>query len=60
MALHERLEHTLAIEALSAALAECKKRLRIAKKRIARLEIQLVLEGWTQADLDWVEPKLEE
>ena len=57
---HERFEHTLAIETLSAGLAESRKQLRIARERIARLEIQLLREGWTQDDLDDVEPKLEE
>lgn len=57
---HERIEHTLAIETLSAALAQSRKELRIAKERIRRLEIQLVREGWTQGDLDWIEPKIEQ
>jgi hypothetical protein len=59
IAIHERIEHTLAIETLSAALAQSKKELRAAKERIRRLEIQLVREGWTQGDLDWIEPKIE-
>ena len=57
---HERLEHALAIETLSAALTESKNQLRTAKERIRRLEIQLVREGWTQGDLDDVEPRLEQ
>ena len=57
---HERLEHTLAIETLSAALTESKKQLRLARERITGLEIQLIREGWTQDDLDDVEPKLEQ
>jgi hypothetical protein len=60
MAPVERIEHTLAIETLSAALALAKKELRVAKERIRRLEIQLVREGWTQGDLDWIEPKIEQ
>ena len=60
IAIHERIEHTLAIETLSAALAQSKKELRVAKERIRHLEIQLVREGWTQCDLDWVEPKIEQ
>lgn len=56
----ERFEHTLAIETLSAALAESKSQLRIARDRIKILELQLLREGWTQGDLDDVEPKLEE
>jgi hypothetical protein len=55
---HERLEYTIAIETLSAALAESKKQLRLARERITRLEIQLIREGWTQDDLDDVEPRL--
>ena len=57
---HERFEHTLAIETLSAALTESKKQLRLARERITRLEIQLIREGWTQDDLDDVEPRLEQ
>jgi hypothetical protein len=57
---HERIEHTLAIETLSVPLAESRKQLRTAKERIRRLEIQLVREGWTQCDLDWIEPKIEQ
>lgn len=56
----ERFEHTLAIETLNAALTESKKQLRLSRERIARLEIQLIREGWTQDDLDDVEPKLKE
>jgi hypothetical protein len=56
----ERIEHALAIETLNAALAESKKQLRLSRERIARLEIQLIREGWTQDDLDDVEPKLEQ
>jgi hypothetical protein len=56
----ERIEHALAIETLNAALAESKKQLRLSRERIARLEIQLIREGWTQDDLDDVEPKLKE
>ena len=60
IAIHERIEHTLALETLSAALAQAKKELKTAKERIKRLEIQLVREGWTQCDLDWVDPKVEQ
>ena len=60
MAPHERIERHIAIETLSAALAESRKELRTAKERIRRLEIQLVREGWTHCDLDWIEPKIEQ
>ena len=56
----ERFERTLAIETLKSALAESKSQLRIAKERIRTLELQLLREGWTQDDLDDVEPKLKE
>lgn len=56
----ERFEHALAIETLKSALAESKSQLRIAKERIRTLELQLLREGWTQDDLDDVEPKLKE
>ena len=55
---HERLENTLALETLGAALAEAQRQLREAQRRIAALEIQMRLEGWTQADLDEVQPSV--
>lgn len=56
----ERLEHNLALETLAAQLADAQRQLRAAQRRIAALEIQMRREGWTQADLDEVEPKLNE
>ena len=53
---HERLENTLAMETLGAALAEAQRQLRTALRRIDALEMQMRREGWTQADLDEIEP----
>jgi hypothetical protein len=55
---HERLEHTLALETLGAALAEAQRQLRAALRRVDALETQMRREGWTQAELDEVQPKL--
>jgi len=55
---HERLDHRLALETLGAALHDATERLRLAQKRIDALEMQMRREGWTQADLDNVEPNL--
>jgi hypothetical protein len=55
---HERLERTLAMETLGAALAEVQKQLRAALKRVDALETQMRREGWTQADLDEIEPSV--
>jgi hypothetical protein len=52
---HERLEKTLAIETLSAALADTQRQLRAALRRVEALETQMRREGWTQADLDEVQ-----
>jgi hypothetical protein len=52
----ERLEHTLALDTLTAQLADTQRQLRAAQKRIEALETQMRREGWTQADLDEVEP----
>ncbi len=52
----ERLEHTLALDTLAAQLADTQRQLRSAQRRIAALEIQMRREGWTQADLDDIEP----
>jgi hypothetical protein len=52
---HERLEATLALETLGAALAEVQKQLRAALRRVDALETQMRREGWTQADLDEVQ-----
>jgi hypothetical protein len=55
---HERLEATLALETLGAALAEVQKQLRAALRRVDALETQMRREGWTQADLDEVQPSV--
>jgi hypothetical protein len=55
---HERLEKTLAIETLSAALADTQRRLRAALRRVEALEQQMRREGWTQADLDDIDPSV--
>jgi hypothetical protein len=55
---HERLENTLAMETLGAALAEVQKQLRAALRRVDALETQMRREGWTEADLDEIEPNL--
>jgi len=55
---HERLEHTLALETLGAALAEAQRQLRAALRRVDALETQMRREGWTQADLDDVQPSV--
>jgi hypothetical protein len=56
----ERLEHTLALETLTAQLADAQRQLRAAQRRIAALEIQMRREGWTQEDLDEVDPVVHE
>ena len=52
----ERLEHAVALETLAAQLADAQRQLRAAQRRIAALEIQMRREGWTQEDLDEVQP----
>jgi hypothetical protein len=52
----ERLEHTLALDTLAAQLADAQRQLRAAQRRIAALETQMRREGWTEADLDEVQP----
>ena len=52
---HERLENTLALETLGAALAEAQRQLWAALRRVDALEMQMRREGWTQADLDEVQ-----
>jgi len=54
----ERLEHRLALEILATALSDAKMQLRAAQRRIAALEIQMRREGWTQGDIDSVEPNV--
>ena len=54
----ERLEHTLVLETLGAALGEVQRQLRVALRRVDALELQMVREGWTREDIDALEPKL--
>jgi len=54
----ERLEHTLALETLGAALGEVQRQLRVALRRVDALELQMSREGWTREDIDAIEPKL--
>jgi hypothetical protein len=55
---HERFENTLALETLGAALGEVQRQLRAALRRVDALETQMRREGWTQADLDEIEPNV--
>ena len=55
---HERMEHRLALETLAAALGEAHRQLRQALNRVEALEQQMRREGWTQGDIDSVEPNL--
>jgi len=57
---HERLDHRLALETLGAALHDATERLRLAQKRIDALEMQMRREGWTQGDIDEVQPNSNE
>ena len=54
----ERLEHTLALETLGAALGEVQRQLRVALRRVNALELQMVREGWTREDIDAIEPSV--
>jgi hypothetical protein len=54
----ERLELTLAIETAMAALEETTKQLRLAHRRISALDTQMRREGWTEADLDEIQPSV--
>jgi hypothetical protein len=54
----ERLEHTLALDTLTAQLADTQRQLRAALRRVEALETQMRREGWTQADLDDIEPSV--
>ena len=56
---HERFENTLALETLRTTLSEAQRQLRAALRRVDALETQMRREGWTQEDLDCVEPRLE-
>jgi hypothetical protein len=54
----ERVEYTLAIETLKTMLDETSRQLRVALRRVEALEIQMRREGWTQADLNEIEPNV--
>jgi hypothetical protein len=54
----ERIEHTLAIDTFKVMLDETSRQLRAALRRIEALELQMRREGWTQADLDAIEPSV--
>jgi AmiR/NasT family two-component response regulator len=56
----ERLENQFLIESLKMQLQEAKNRLQREKARTAALEIQMRREGWTEEDLNEVEPKIEQ
>jgi hypothetical protein len=52
------MELRLALETLATALADAKMQLRAAQRRIAALEMQMRREGWTQGDIDSIEPSM--
>jgi hypothetical protein len=54
----ERFERIIALDTLTAQLAETQRRLRAALRRVEALEQQMRREGWTQEDLDEVQPNL--
>lgn len=54
----ERIEHTLAIETIKTMLDETSRQLRTALRRVEALELQMRREGWTQEDLDAIEPSV--
>ena len=54
----ERFERIIALDTLTAQLAETQRRLRTALRRVEALEQQMRREGWTQEDLDEVQPNL--
>ena len=54
----ERLENHYLIEALKMHLQEAKNRALRAEAKVAALETQMRREGWTQADLDEVQPNV--
>jgi len=56
----ERLENQFLIESLKMQLQEAKNRLLREKARTAALKIQMRREGWTEEDLDLIEPKIEQ
>jgi hypothetical protein len=56
----ERLENHYLIEALKMHLQEAKARALRAEARAAALEVQMRREGWTEEDLNLIEPKIEQ
>jgi hypothetical protein len=54
----ERLENQFLIESLKMQLQEAKNRLLREKARTAALETQMRREGWTEADLDEIQPSM--
>jgi hypothetical protein len=54
----ERLENQFVIESFKMQLKEAKARALRAEARAAALETQMRREGWTQADLDEVQPNV--
>jgi hypothetical protein len=56
----ERFERSVALDTLTAQLADAQRRLRVALRRVEALETQMRREGWTQEDLDEVEPNVHE
>jgi uncharacterized coiled-coil DUF342 family protein len=56
----EILSQAKELDTLVAQLADAQRQLRAAQRRIAALETQMRREGWTQADLDEVEPSVHE
>jgi hypothetical protein len=54
----ERFHHEIALDILGAKIAETQRQLRTALRRVEALETQMRREGWTQADLDDVEPSV--
>lgn len=56
----ERLENQFLIESLKMQLQESKNRLLRAQAKAAALEQQMRREGWTEEDLNLIEPKIEQ
>jgi hypothetical protein len=56
----ERFHHEIALDILGAKVAETQRQLRVALRRVEALETQMRREGWTEEDLDLIEPKIEQ
>jgi hypothetical protein len=54
----ERFERVIALDTLTAQLADAQRKLRAALRRVEALETQMRREGWTQEDLDEVQPSV--